>query len=283
MRRLVATLGAAALLLAWLPGSAGAQSACTIEGTPDSDVLTGTPGPDVLCGLGGDDVLLGGLGADVLEGGDGADDLQGGPGADLLYGGPANDVLSGAEDTDYLDGGAGNDQLDGGAAMDTCVTASGDTPVSCTRASPFDANDSGGLADLERMIIGNAAGAATWSFQTFANLTISGMRDHAYFLVYLDTEGDEVAEYYALLRSNGSKMLAELRRDNQNDTLVSSLSASKPAADTVRVTVPWSKMTIAADRAFIRWYAVTLYVSDACPDVCLDRVPESSALMRPLP
>jgi hemolysin type calcium-binding protein len=281
---------ALSLLLAWLPLTARAQEACSIQGTTGPDVLLGTPADDSICGmdgadrivgLGGADRLLGGNGDDVLEGGDGADELLGGGGADLLYGGAADDVLEGAEDTDYLEGGEGADTVSGGPAMDTCPIAAADLASSCTRSSPYDGNDANGLADVHRMLSGFVSGSPAWTFETFANFTIAGVRDHAYFLVHLDTQGDEGRELYALMRSNGSQMLASLYRDD--DTFVTTLPASKPGDNRVRLSVPWGRLNVPDDRPYFRWYAQTLYVSEGCPSVCFDRIPGTGLLMRPTP
>jgi hypothetical protein len=281
------------LTLAGLPGAAVAQVGCTISGTDGADVLTGTEDDDVICGLGGADrlvggagvdQLLGGAGDDVLEGGPGDDELFGGAHADLLYGGDGNDVLEGEDDTDYLDGGEGADVLSGGPGSDTCPLQTVDTRSSCTKASPVDPDDTTGTADVQQMIIGFVSAAPAWTFDTFASWTLRKIQDHGYFLVYVDTEGTEAAEFYALVYSNGTKLLGELHRDDESDTFVAALTASKPAGDRARVSIPWSHLDIPESRTYIRWYAQTLYVGGVCPDICFDRIPlGSDLLMRPTP
>jgi hypothetical protein len=289
-------LGAPALILmlsaflGFAPHPARAQAGdCTILGTEGPDLLTGTPDDDVICGLGdndhlvggaGNDLLRGGNGDDFLEGGVGNDTVSGGAGVDLLYGNDGDDVLQGEEDTDYLEGDLGADQLDGGLAADTCPVGPGDVQISCTRANPADPNDANGAADLSRMIIGFDQGEPTWTFQTFATFTIKGARDHAYFLVYLDTAGDPGAEFYGLLRSGGVRMLGELYR--ANGTFVTGVGASKPGGNTVRIRIPKSRLALPAGRNFVRWYGQSLYVGDPCPNTCFDRIPGSDWLIRPL-
>lgn len=70
--------------------------ACTVIGTPSSDVLVApSSSRAVLCGLGGADTLTGQEGNDQLYGGDGNDQLSGGPGNDVLTGGPGDDDVDG--------------------------------------------------------------------------------------------------------------------------------------------------------------------------------------------
>jgi hypothetical protein len=95
------------LLVAAVPGTATAASACTIDGTPGADRLAGTARADVICGRGGADKIVGRGGNDRLLGGPGADTLSGGPGRDRLDGGPGDDVLRGGAGADLLSGGTG--------------------------------------------------------------------------------------------------------------------------------------------------------------------------------
>ena len=57
--RTLAVLFALVALFAVRGGHAAPATtpACTVTGTPGSDILVGTPGRDVLCGLGGNDTL----------------------------------------------------------------------------------------------------------------------------------------------------------------------------------------------------------------------------------
>ena len=83
---------------------------CTINGTPQDDVLTGTAGIDVLCG---------GSGHDVIDGSGGDDIVRGGRGPDRLMGGSGDDLLLGASGADRFSGGPGVDQCDATAAEES--------------------------------------------------------------------------------------------------------------------------------------------------------------------
>ena len=126
LRRL-AVGSAVALVVASVPGGAGAAEErdlsarvvpCTVSGTSGDDVLVGGPGADVLCGRGGDDRLIGGDGRDVLRGGTGADVLRGGDGDDVLLAGVGDDDVQGGSGDDDLRAGAGDDSLLGGPGSD---------------------------------------------------------------------------------------------------------------------------------------------------------------------
>lgn len=124
MRRLLAALPVAALLVAVAPSSAQAATytssgvRCTKVGTGGADRLTGTSARDVLCGLGGDDVLYGLGGDDVLDGGPGTDTVRGGTGNDAVLGGSGNDAVNGDGGTDKVYGGTGSDRVYGGDGAD---------------------------------------------------------------------------------------------------------------------------------------------------------------------
>ena len=119
------------------------QSALTVMGTDEDDILTGSTeydfisgleGHDTLRGKIGDDQLFGHIGKDQLNGGEGYDTLDGGAGDDRLFGDYGNDQLNGGEGYDTLYGGAGadelfgdhgKDQLHGGEGNDTLYGGAG--------------------------------------------------------------------------------------------------------------------------------------------------------------
>jgi hypothetical protein len=114
-----------------------ADSACTVLGSSDSDVLEGTADADTICGRGGDDIISGLEGDDTLKGGGGMDRLYGGPDKDILRGGTGADVLFGEDGNDKLnsqDDVMNNDSLDGGNDTDACITDATETSiVNCER------------------------------------------------------------------------------------------------------------------------------------------------------
>ncbi len=125
MRRRVAALVAAGVLLAWrgstpafaapsfVPHSHAGRQATPLQAAqfaPDacgpsaltaitggSGNVAGRQGNDLLLGSAFDDHLVGGPGADCLVAGAGDDDLNGGAGNDVCIGGPGTDTFVGCE------------------------------------------------------------------------------------------------------------------------------------------------------------------------------------------
>ncbi|MDQ4142955.1 MAG: SBBP repeat-containing protein [Actinomycetota bacterium] len=116
---------------------------CTLEGTPDDDVLKGTARPDLICplagadevrslaghdivlGAGDRDVIAGGSGHDLLVSGRGAATLRGGGASDFLIGSPVADRISAGAGIDVVLGRAGGDLLHGNKGRDLLTTGSG--------------------------------------------------------------------------------------------------------------------------------------------------------------
>jgi VCBS repeat-containing protein len=89
------------------------DTAQTIAGEANSDLIFGSTKADDLSGGGSNDILVGYDGADTLSGGAGQDTVLGGDGADVVVLELASDATG-----DVIDGGAGRDILDIGFAGD---------------------------------------------------------------------------------------------------------------------------------------------------------------------
>lgn len=145
-----------------LPGSGnsgewrGTDSAETMIGAPNADIIHGDGGADTIYGYAGDDVLYGNKGEDLLAGWLGNDTLYGGQndgvpsgtpsalrdgtdhlfgsagndllygnhGGDRLYGSVGDDTIYGGQDDDSINGGSGNDVLFGNLGSDIFQTSS---------------------------------------------------------------------------------------------------------------------------------------------------------------
>lgn len=147
-----------------------------------------------------------------------------------------------------------------------------------------DPNDTRGVLDLKK------AEASTgkrprFKVITFARWTVDRIRDRGYFLVYLDTFGDDRFDFYALARSNGQEMLGRLYRDRKQkrDSLISGLNAWRRNQRSVTIRVPLSKLRIPESRTFYRWYALSLFTGPACKKVCMDTTPDGDPVTQPLP
>jgi Ca2+-binding RTX toxin-like protein len=97
------------------------DSANTVTGGADGELMYGLGGDDRMQGNASANILAGNTGLDMLTGGDGNDTLFGGRDADVLYGDAGDDMLSGDRGDDMRTGGAGADRFAGhlGGGADT--------------------------------------------------------------------------------------------------------------------------------------------------------------------
>jgi Ca2+-binding RTX toxin-like protein len=102
-------------------------AACTITGTPRSDVLAGTRRSDVICANDGNDRVKARAGDDVVHSDGGSDIIKGGKGDDTLYAGKDDDRLI------SVDGVAGNDAVFGRGGFDVCAIDDHDQAFGCER------------------------------------------------------------------------------------------------------------------------------------------------------
>ncbi len=107
-----------------------------------------------------------------------------------------------------------------------------------------------------------------------------GIWDRGYALVRFDTFDGKRFDYYALVRSNGSKLLASLWRDRRDsDTYITSLQEWRPNRRSLTVRVPLSRMFLGGPRRLTyRWKVQTMLTGDRCRRVCFDRAPNNSAV-----
>lgn len=147
-----------------------------------------------------------------------------------------------------------------------------------------DPNDVDGRLDIERVVTGGTE-RPRWKVVTFSAWQVKRIRDKGYFLVYLDTFGDEWFDYYALVRSDGSHLRASLWRDRRvkSDRYLSALDEYRKGARTVVVRVPLSKVKLPDTRLFYRWYVQTLFIGKNCKNVCFDRAPDVEPVVEPNP
>lgn len=292
-----------------------------LEGGGGNDTLYGGTGKDTLSGGAGDDVLDGGKGRDrgtyadsdgrvtvdlrdgtatgwgtdtltavenvtgssgndIIRGTVGANTLLGRGGVDLLYGRAGPDVLNGGGGDDYLDGGPGSDTLKGGKGTDACRKG---TRKSCFHISPFDGNDTQGKLDVKKVKTSLGSNRPVWRIVTRSSWTVNGMWDKGYLLVFVDTRGGPGADFYAMARSNGNRIVGHLFKMRGGvDTKKGKIKATHPNGKTVRIVIPLSKVNVGGARTYFRWSVRTLHF--ACTKVCIDPVPGAwKALPQPLP
>lgn len=171
-------------------------------------------------------------------------------------------------------------------ALAALSLAAGLVPVLAGPGDPAiaDANDTGGVLDLARA---RARGSETLSVRldTYAAWRARDIWDDGFLLVFLDTFGDERADYYALVRSSGERLVAALYRDRRRrrDLRLRALEVWRPARTSATVTVPLGALRFGDGRLTYAWRAQSLFTGPRCRRVCLDLVPDAGAVRRPVP
>lgn len=147
-----------------------------------------------------------------------------------------------------------------------------------------DGNDTKGLMDASEVIFTDGE-TPRWTFLTFKSWTADRIWDRGFVIVNLDTFGSGRFDYYALVRSDGTKLHGELFRDRErkDDYRVADLKVWRKNRQRVTVKVPLAKMNIGETRLFYRWIGKTLMVGVNCPKVCIDRIPDSGSVQALVP
>jgi Ca2+-binding RTX toxin-like protein len=296
-------------------GTSGDDVLCGLEGNDrieaqsGNDVLLGGPGDDHLIGGDGEDTasyegtlegvtadlalgtasgegadsfeavegLIGSASDDVLRGSEARNILSGLGGTDLLFGQGGADTLLGGDGDDFLTGTEGT-LLDGGGDTDTCRPGQGALAVvSCFSPSPPDENDTHGFLDVKHVDSFLETDEPVWRVVTISRWSVFRMWDRGFVLLYLDTFGGDLPDYYALIRSVGSRLRATLYRNGHR---LAALPVWRRNRRSVSIRVPFDKLLMGADRPFYRWRVVTL--TDRCRNTCFDRIPDDGAMVEPL-
>lgn len=248
----------------------------SVEGVT-ADLGTGTASGDGADVLSGAESLTGSVGDDVLRGSASENVLSGLGGTDLLFGQGGADTLLGGDGEDFL-AGSGGTLLDGGNDNDTCRPDQGPVAVvSCLGRSPEDENDTHGFLDVKHIDSSLETNEPVWRVITISRWSVFRMWDRGFVVVYLDTFGGPLHDYYALVRSVGVRLRATLYRNGHR---LGSLSVWRRNRRSVSIRIPFDKLLVAADRDFYRWRVVTL--TDRCRNTCFDRIPDDGAMVEPL-
>lgn len=146
-----------------------------------------------------------------------------------------------------------------------------------------DANDTRGPLDIERVELAKVR-PPKWRVDTYIRWNVREIWDRGFVLVYIDTFGSDRADYYALVRSNGSKLVGSLYRDRErkDDFKVRAIRARHPQRRTITAVVPLGQLRRRDSRSF-QWYTLTMFSGDRCKRVCLDRAPDRGAILEPGP
>jgi hypothetical protein len=147
-----------------------------------------------------------------------------------------------------------------------------------------DPNDTRGVLDIRRIDV-EGTKRPRWKVITFATWGTKEIFDSGFALVRLDTYGSPRFDYYALVRSNGGRLLGSLWRDRRDkrDYKVGSVAVWRPSRSALSVRVPLRKMKVGGRRLAYGWAVETLFTSSNCPRVCIDFAPDEGRISEPLP
>ena len=144
---------------------------------------------------------------------------------------------------------------------------------------PRDANDTRGPLDVRRI---NVVRRQTPRFEiiTWRGWTAKEIWDHGFGLVRLDTFGSSRFDYYALVRSTGTRLRGDLFRDRTRgpDRRLFALKTSKASRRSFRVRIPLTRLRMSKSRAMYRWEVQTLFIGSRCRRTCFDFVPNQGAV-----
>ncbi len=152
--------------------------------------------------------------------------------------------------------------------------------ASAGHVDPSDGNDTPGPLDVRRVVTWARGSTPVWTIKTWNRWTRRSIWDSGHLLVQLDTFGSTRFDYYALIRSTGTRMRGLLFRDatERRDYMVSRLEVWRPDARSVAVVIPLRRLRMPATRTYYRWVVKTLYTGGGCARVCIDRVPDTGAV-----
>jgi hypothetical protein len=157
-------------------------------------------------------------------------------------------------------------------------------PVLADHTDQIDPHDTGGKLDLQEVVFDHV-GTPTWRMSTFPTWTVRSIWDLGNFIVQLDTRGDAAADYVAVVRSDGRRLVAalfRLRRDGR-EIEVTPLRTTKGGSRAVTVSVPLREVSIGPNRSSYFWSVLSSFTGGYCTRTCLDAVPDEGMIEQPLP
>jgi hypothetical protein len=142
-----------------------------------------------------------------------------------------------------------------------------------------DPNDTRGLLDVKRVRLDHEGGTEV-TVITFDTWTAGSIWDRGNAYVFLDTEGGDNPEYFALVRSIGSDLRASLWRDRRDrrDKLLRRVAVRRKSKDSASVSVPIKSLKFGPHRESYFWWATTTFTAKVCRRTCVDRAPNDGSL-----
>jgi hypothetical protein len=157
-------------------------------------------------------------------------------------------------------------------------------PASATHTNQTDPNDTAGRLDVRTVLLAHDE-TPRWRIDTFAAWTIRRLWDRGFLTVELDTLGDAGVDHLVVIRSDGRELTATLVRVRADGShrVIAILDADKDGPGGAAVSVALRRLAFGSDRTSYRWSVTTSFVGGACPQTCLDHVPDEDMIEQPLP
>ena len=157
-------------------------------------------------------------------------------------------------------------------------------PALAHHTDQVDPDDTEGKLDLAQVAFDHE-GAPSWRMATFSSWTVRSIWDRGTFIVQLDTKGDAAADFVAVVRSDGRRLVAalyRLRRDGREIEL-SVLRTDKGGSKAVTLTIPLREISVGPNRTSYSWSVLSSFTGGNCTRTCLDAVPDEGMIEQPLP
>jgi len=158
-------------------------------------------------------------------------------------------------------------------------------PALAHHTDQVDPDDTHGKLDLEQVAFDHE-GAPTWRLATFSSWTVRSLWDRGTFIVQLDTKGDAAADFIAVVRSDGRRLVAalyRLRRDGR-EIEPTALRTDKNGSTALSLTIPLPDVSIGPNRTSYFWSVLSSFTGGLlCTRTCLDAIPDEWMIEQPLP
>jgi hypothetical protein len=143
-----------------------------------------------------------------------------------------------------------------------------------------DPNDTRGSLDIRRVHYAWVPGAVpTWEVRTREAWTAHLLWDRGYTFVEFDTRGDERADFYVLVYSDGRRMRGAMFEIlPARDRRIRSLAVGRPNRSTAVVGFGWSSLEFGPHRTTFRWWVTTSFSGDGCRRSCVDVAPDDGGI-----
>lgn len=157
-------------------------------------------------------------------------------------------------------------------------------PALAHHTDQVDPDDTDGKLDLEQVAFDHE-GAPSWQLVTFSSWAVRSIWDRGNFIVQLDTRGDTAADFIAMVRSDGRRLVGALYRLRQDgrEIELTALRIGREGSRAVTLTVPLREVSIGPNRTSYSWSVLSSFTGGNCARTCLDAVPDEGMIDQPLP